>query len=389
LHQLLTDVQRTRYEEFTQFVASNVEPHAALWEQQQQLPLDVVARMASAGFLGASLPVEFGGQGWDFVTFGLLNEAFGKASSSLTGVLTVQAMVAMALVKWGTKSQKAEWLPRLASGDLIASIALTEPTGGSALRAMQTRYSWSPARDSLRLNGTKRWISCAQQAGVYLVYGQLDGQPVACLVPRESVGLSVKPITDLMGFRAAGLAQLDFDNVELPAANIVGKPGFGLSHVAQVSLHHGRISTACSALGLLRGCFEESIAHASQRRIESQSVGEFGMIRTLIARMGTDLAAASGVCYLACRAEDDRDPQSFTNALIAKYFTSQAAVRAASDAVQIRGASGCHESSPTARYYQNAKIMEIIEGTTQIHEELLGSIFVHQAGLLARSSGTV
>jgi alkylation response protein AidB-like acyl-CoA dehydrogenase len=373
---LLSKEQQARYAEFKQFVAAHVEPFADDWEREQALPGEVIASMASAGYLGATLPCEYGGQGWDVVTFGLLNEAFGTGSSSLTSVLTVQAMVSMALLKWGTRQQKADWLPRLASGEVIAAFALTEPGAGSALQTLTTAFSRSPESEYLTLNGTKRWITCAQIAGVFLVFGKLDQQPIACLVPRESPGLSIKPIRELMGFRAAGLASLTFDQVEVPVANIVGRAGFGFTHVVPVGLQYGRISTACSALGLLRGCFEESIAYAAQRRIGDRSVGELGMIRTLIARMGTDLQAATLLCLNACRSEDEHAAQAFEDALMAKYFASRAAVQAASDAVQIRGASGCHESSPTSRYYRGAKIMEIIEGTTQIHEDLLGKILM-------------
>ena len=128
---------------------------------------------------------------------------------------------------------------------------------------------------------------------------------MACVVPRDTPGLHVEPISDLMGFRAAGLAEVHFHDVEVPSANVVGKPGFALSHVAPVGLHYGRISTACSALGLLRGCFEESIAHATARKVGDKTVGEMGMIRSLIARMGADLEAGSLLCHNACRAEDE------------------------------------------------------------------------------------
>ena len=160
----------------------------------------------------------------------------------------------------------------------------------------------------------------------------------------------------MMGFRAAGLAEIHFHDVEVPSANLVGKPGFALSHVAPVALHYGRISTAWSGLGLLRGCFEESIAHAATRKIGNNTVGDIGMIRSLIARMGTDLAAGSLLCHSACRAEDDHLPEVVEKTLMAKYHTSRAAVRAAVDAVQIRGASGCHESSRVSRYYRDAKL---------------------------------
>jgi alkylation response protein AidB-like acyl-CoA dehydrogenase len=289
-------------------------------------------------------------------------------------------MVSMALLKWGTAEQKRKWLPPLAKGEMIGAFALTEPGAGSAIQSLVTEFTQNSEGHRLILNGTKKWISCAQFAAVFLVFGTLGGRSVACVVPRETPGLRVEPISDLMGFRAAGLAQVHFQDVEVPSANLVGKPGFALSHVAPVGLHHGRISTACSALGLMRGCFEESIAHAAVRKIGDKTAGYIGMIRSLIARMGTDLEAGSFLCHNACRADDDHLPEVFEKTLMAKYFTSRAAVRAASDAVQIQGASGCHGSSPVSRYYRDAKIMEIIEGTTQIHEDILGKIFVDQAG---------
>jgi alkylation response protein AidB-like acyl-CoA dehydrogenase len=342
--------------------------------------------MAKAGYLGATLPDDYGGRAWDVVTFGLLNEAFGRGSSSLTSVLTVQAMVSMAIVKWGTAPQRQTWLPRLASGETLAAIALTEPGAGSNLQALTTSFHRRAGGDVLVLSGSKCWITCGQLAKLFLVFGKLAGQPVACLVPSNARGVVVDPIRDLMGFRAAGLARLRFEDVEVSLDDVVGKAGFAFSHVAPVALHYGRISTACSALGLLRACFEESVAYAAQRKIGDRALGEFGMIRSLIARMGTELQAASLLCVSACRSEDERAAEAFEDALAAKYFTSRAAVQAASDAVQIRGASGCHDSSPTSRYYGAAKIMEIIEGTTQIHEDLLGQIYLGRRGGLGALS---
>jgi len=380
MQHLLSDAQRARYAEFKKFVGLNVAPFAEVWDREQKIPGAMLDSVAKAGYLGCSLPAEYGGQGWDIVTFGLLNEALGRGSSSLTGALTVQSMVSMAVLKWGTEAQKRRWLPSLATGEVIGGFALTEPVAGSAIQSLMTQFTQSSGGESLILDGNKKWITCGQMAGVFLVFGTLGGRSVACLVPREAAGLEVEPIRDLMGFRSAGLAQLTFRHVVIPSANIVGKPGFGLSHVAPVGLHYGRISTACSALGLLRGCFEESIAYAATRKVGDKTVGDIGMIRSLIARMGTNLEAGGLLCHNACQSEDSHVPEAFERVLTAKYFTSRAVGSAASDAVQIMGASGCHESSPVSRYYRDAKIMEIIEGTTQIHEALLGKVFVGQAG---------
>jgi alkylation response protein AidB-like acyl-CoA dehydrogenase len=383
---LLTESHQTKRDEFRAFAATELRPCAAQWDREQRPPDGVVAKLGSAGYLGGLIPREHGGQGWDAVTFGLLNDALGRESSAVTGLVTVQTMVSSALVKWGSPAQKAEWLPLLASGERIAAFAITEPGAGSALRSMTTQFTQEADDRCLVLNGRKRWITWGQRADVFLVFGMLGQQSVACLVPRDAPGLAVEPITDLMGFRAAGLAQLEFRDVALPRSSMVGRAGFALSHVASVGLHYGRMSTACSALGLLRGCLEESVAYAVKRRVGEKSVGDLGMIRSLIARMGTDLEAGSLLCHNACVAEDDHRSEVFEQILMAKYFTSRAAVRGASDAVQIQGAAGCHDSSPVARYYRDAKIMEIIEGTTQIHEDMLGKIFLAKTGGVGRDT---
>lgn len=370
----MTDGQPRRRDEFEDFVRRQVAPFASQWDQDQRIPDSAISALAQAGYLGGLLPLDYGGQGWDAVCFGLLNEVLGQGSSSLTGVVTVQTMVTMALLKWGTPEQKRHWLPALASGELIGGFALTEPGTGSDLKSITT--SFTQTASGYVLNGSKKWISCGQFADVFLVFGKLGEHSMACLLPRETPGLRVQPITDMLGFRSAGLAQLFFDDVPVPASNVVGKPGFALSHVAPLGLHYGRLSTACSALGLVNGCFEESIKYASMRQLGNKIVGDRGMIRSLIARMGTDLEATRLLCHSACRAVDQRLPEAIEKMLMAKYAASTAAVRAATDAVQIRGASGCHESSCVARYYRDSKIMEIIEGTTQVHADILGRMFV-------------
>jgi alkylation response protein AidB-like acyl-CoA dehydrogenase len=374
----LTGEQSKRYAEFQEFAAANVEPFAGEWDRAQEIPDSTVAQLGRTGYLGANIPREFGGQGWDAVTFGLLNEALGRYDSAFTGIVTVQSMISAALLKWGTSEQRMKWLPPLAKGEMLGAFALTEPGAGSDIQSMTTEFRRAGSGDDLILSGEKKWITSSQKAGVFLVFGKLDQKPIACLVPRNGEGFEIEPIKDLMGFRAAGLAQLRFHDVRIPAANIVGKPGFALSHIAPVGLQYGRISTACSSLGLLRGCFEESTAYAVSRKVGDHRVGDFGMIQSLIANMGANLEAAKLLCWSACRAEDDGLPETYTKIFIAKYFTSRAAVQAASDAVQIRGASGCHESSPTARFYRGAKIMELIEGTTQVYEFILGKGFVHE-----------
>lgn len=379
---LLTAEQKNRYTEFKNFIKSNVEPYAAKWDQNQEMPDDFLTLLANSGYLGSNIPAEFGGKGWDFVTFGLLNEAVGRGISSLTDLLTIQAMVSMSLLKWGSKDQKNKWLNPLAKGEIIGAFALTEPKVGSAIQNLETNFR--KQGDKYILNGKKRWTSYGEKAYLFLIFGKDGDKSIAALITKDTPGLDITPLKNMMGFKAAHMAQLSFHEIEIPETDIVGKPGFALSHVASIGLHYGRISTACSALGLLRACFEESILYASSRKIGNKLVGDEGMIRSLIARMGTDLHAGSLLCYSACKAEDEHTPDVYEKVQMAKYFTSRAAVKAASDAVQIRGASGCHESSPVARYYRDSKIMEIIEGTTQVHERMLGKTFVDKANKLKK-----
>ena len=376
---LLSEEEEARYGAFKEFVALHVEPFAEAWDREERIPQSAISRLGEAGHLGLTMPRQYGGQGGNTVTFGLLNEAVGRGSSSLTDVITCQAMVSTALLKWGTTEQKGRWLPSLAKGLAVGAFALTEPGAGSDTQALVTEYVPTSGDGELILNGRKKWISCAQFADIFLVFGRLGERSVAGVVGRGAPGFRIEPIRELLGFRAAGLAELHFDNVRVPAADIVGRPGFGLSHVAAVGLHVGRISTACSGAGLLRGAVEESVACAARRTVAGQPVGDLGMIRSLITRMGIDSEAARLLCMSACEAEDNRRPDAFEKALMAKHFTSRAAMRAAADAVQICGASGCHSSSPVSRFYRDAKILEIIEGTTQIHEQLLGKMLVDRA----------
>ena len=183
MHDFLTSPQQSRQHEFREFARRQVEPRAAAWDRAEQIPADVVAQLAGAGFLGSTIPARYDGQGWDTVTFGLLHEAIGRSSPALNDLLTVQAMVSMTIVKWGTDAQKARWLPPLARGEIIGAYALTEPGGGSALQSLQTKFVEAGHGNRFHLTGHKTWISFGQTAGVFLVIGNLGAAPLACLVP--------------------------------------------------------------------------------------------------------------------------------------------------------------------------------------------------------------
>ncbi|MBL0743058.1 acyl-CoA dehydrogenase family protein [Chryseolinea lacunae] len=374
----LDQAQRDRYREFSDFVNDNVTPYAGDWDLHQQMPRDVIRAIGREGYFGAIVPEALGGKAWDFVTFGLLNEAFGRGSSSLTVLFTVQNMVATCLLKWASAKQVAKWIPPMAKGDIVASFALTEPNVGSDIQSIGTQFE--SHGDMLVLNGTKRWITFAGIADIYLVFGKLNGRPIACVVEKDMPGVEVTPIRDMLGFKACHLAQLDFHDVQIPAANVIGKAGFALSHIAPLGLHYGRLSTAFSSVGLIRAAMETSIKRASTRVVSHATLNNISSIRAVITEMGISYDTSLMMCLNAATAEDNRSLQAIEKTILAKYVASRNAVSAASQAVVISGAHGCHEeSSPTARFYRDAKIMEIIEGTTQVLQNVLGNYYVNRA----------
>lgn len=375
--QLLTEKHKERYARFCAFVKEHVEPFAGDWDRKQGVPLDVVRKCGQEGFLGGIIPAAQGGGGWDTPSFGLLNEAFGAASSSLCGLYTVQTMVAMTLVRWGSVDQQARFLPSMAKGEIIASFALTEPNVGSDIQAVQTTFVHQGAEDAeYVLNGTKKWITFSGLADIFLVFGKdTEGRSMSCIVRKGTPGVKVTPLKNMLGFRGAHLSQIEFDNCPVRLEDLVGKPGLVMSYVAPYGLHYGRISTAWSSLGLLRACVENSATYASRRYAFKVPIMDHGMIRRMVTDMVVDLEAARYLCFGAAVAEDNHLPDAMEKTLVAKLFSSQAASRASAGTVQIMGAAGCHEENTVARFYRNARIMEIIEGTSQVLQKALGKSF--------------
>ncbi|MDQ1350655.1 MAG: Acyl-CoA dehydrogenase [Acidobacteriota bacterium] len=375
-HRLLTEEQKNLYRGFCAFVKEHVIPFDKVWDREQGVPREVMKQCGEAGFVGGIIPKEYGGGGWDTVTFGLLNEAFGAASSSLCALFTVQTMVAMTLAKWGTDEQKNQWLHPMAKGEIIASFAMTEPKVGSDIQAVETTFTSKGAGDIFLLNGTKKWITLSATADIFLVFGKdPEGKSMAGIIRSTAPGVTIKPLKDMLGFRGAHLSQIEFENCEVHQVDLVGKPGLVLPYVAPLGLHFGRISTAWSSTGLLRACLETSATYASERRQFQAQIMDHGAIRQIITDMGADLEAARLLCLNACMAEDTHSPDAIEKVLLAKYFASRAAARAAADTVQIMGAAGCHEENPAAHLYRNAKVMQIIEGTDQVLQKVLGKSF--------------
>jgi alkylation response protein AidB-like acyl-CoA dehydrogenase len=365
-----------RYKKFREFVTEFVEPEACNWDASGRMPQSIIDRIGEAGFFGALIPQKYGGQGWDYTTFGLLNEAFGRGSSSLTVLFTVQNMVASSILKWGTEAQINQWVRPIAAGEKIAAFAITEPNVGSDISAVETTLTRSG--DKLLVSGTKVYITFAGLADYYLVFGYLGSQSVACIVEKNMPGVRVTPLKDMLGFKSCHLARIDFDEVEISADNIIGKPGFGISHVAPVGLHCGRLSTAFSAAGLTRACLESAISRAAHRKVAGKGIEAFDSVRAVIADMGVAYESGLLFCLNAARACEEKSLTAVEQTITAKYVASKSSVSAADKAMQVCGAHGCNGAlSPVSRYYRDARIMEIIEGTSLVLQGVMGNYFLH------------
>jgi glutaryl-CoA dehydrogenase (non-decarboxylating) len=351
---------------FRDFVDEHLAPFADEFHRTQSTPPEIVQKLAEQGYLGLSIPEQFGGGGGDLVTLGLLAMELGRGCSSIRSLLTVHSMVAHAILRWGSKEQKETWLPRLARGERIAALALSEPDVGSDANAVKTRIADDGG--DLVVNGRKTWITYGQMANLFLVFGRAADGPVAVLIERERAGFASEPIFDMLGIRASMTATLRIEECRVPGANLVGRRGLGISHVAGAALDLGRYTVACGCAGILEACLEASVAYTNTREQFGVLLKEHQLVRRMVSDMVTDHHAARLLCLEAGRLRDMRDPGALAATSIAKYFASTAAMRAASNAVQIHGANGCSASYPLQRYMGDAKIMEIIEGSTQIQQ---------------------
>ncbi|HEX2091037.1 MAG TPA: acyl-CoA dehydrogenase family protein [Longimicrobiaceae bacterium] len=352
-------------EGFRAFVDREIAPFAGEWDRAERTPAETIRRVAEVGYLGALLPREVGGAGMDTVTFGVLNEELGRGCSSIRSLLTVHSMVAFTVHRWGSRAQKERWLGLLARGETVAAFGLSEPGAGSDPSAIETEAA--PDGDGYVLRGRKKWTTYGQVADLFLVFARSEGKPVALLVERETPGLTVQPLRGITGTRASMLAELRFDGCRVPRENRVAGPGFGIG-VALSALEVGRFSVASGCVGILQACLEASLAYASERVQFGAPLREHQLVQRMITDMATELRAARLLCRRAAELRDAGDPSAPEEIFVAKYFASTAATRAALDAVQIHGANGCTEEYPVERYLRDTRVMEIIEGSTQIQQ---------------------
>jgi alkylation response protein AidB-like acyl-CoA dehydrogenase len=302
----------------------------------------------------------------DPITYGLLTAEMARGCSSVRSLLTVHDMVSLTVARWAKEAVKERYLGDLATGRLLAALALSEPEVGSD--AARARTTARRDGDCFLLDGCKKWITFGQIADLFLVLAQLDGQPTAFLVPADAPGLCRIPNEVVMGTRASRLAEVHFDSCQVPEDHLLGRPGFGFSHVVTHALDHGRYSVAWGAVGVAEACLEACRSYTSSREQGGKLLRDHQLVRRLLTNMIADSRAARLLCYRAGSLRRSRDPGAAAETMIAKYFTSRVATRCANDAVQLHGANGMTELYPVARLLRDAKVLEIIEGSSQIQQ---------------------
>ena len=362
----LTLEQQEKQQAFKSFISTTVLPYADTYDREEYTPPELIEKIAEAGYLGALIPKQWHGREMDMITFGLLNEELGCGCSSLRSLLTVHSMVAHAILRWGSKPQKEHWLPKLATGEVIGAFGLSEPNVGNDAKSVETTAELRG--DAYILNGVKKWTTYGQIADLFLIFAQSNGQISAFLVTRDTPGLQTKPLYGMLGTRASMLAELHLNDCHVAKEMLIGGRGFGLASVAQSSLDIGRYSVAWGCVGLAQRCLELSLEYASTRKQFGVYLREHQLVQQMLADMITQIKAARLLCLQAGHSKTIGTPETIMETWIAKYFASTTATKVANNAVQIHGANGCSADSSVQRYLRDAKIMEIIEGSTQIQQ---------------------
>jgi len=349
------------------FAAEVVSPKVREMDEAQQFFPGLIKQLAELGLMGIEIPEEFGGSGGSFFESILAVEALSAVDASVGLVVDIQNTLCVnSFLRWGSIAQRNEWLPRLASG-MICSYALSEAGSGSDAFAMEARATKTSG--GYRLDGRKLWISNAREAGVFLVFANLNPEAgyrgiTAFVVEAGTPGLKVGRKEDKLGIRASSTCEVLLEDCHIPAENLFGEEGKGYKIAIEV-LNEGRIGIGAQMLGLAQGAWNHAARYAQQRKQFGKAIAEFQAVQFLLAEMATEIEAARLMVYNAARRKDAGLP-FVTEAAMTKYFVSQVAERVASQCVEIFGGNGYVRDYPAEKYFRDAKIGKIYEGTSNM-----------------------
>ncbi|MGW6774389.1 acyl-CoA dehydrogenase family protein [Streptomyces sp. NPDC055037] len=370
----LSDEHEAVRELAADFVDRAITPYAADWDRRESVDRGIVAKLGALGFLGLTVPEEYGGSGGDHFAYCLVTEELGRGDSSVRGIVSVSlGLVAKSIAAWGDEEQKRAWLPGLTSGRTLGCFGLTESGTGSDAGSLATRA----VRDGgdWRINGSKMFITNGTWADVVLLFARTNDAPghrgvSAFLVPADSPGLTRRELHGKLGLRGQATAELTLEDVRVPATALLGPEGKGFS-LAMSALAKGRMSVAAGCVGIARAALEAAVGYAGEREQFGRSIAHYQLVQELISDIAVDVDAAR---LLTWRVADliDRGEEFATAASKAKLFASEAAVRAANNALQVFGGYGYIDEYPVGKLLRDARVMTLYEGTSQIQKLIIG-----------------
>jgi alkylation response protein AidB-like acyl-CoA dehydrogenase len=367
----LSDDQRQIGALAAEIAQREIAPHIARWDRDHTFPRELFGKLSDAGIMGILVSEQHDGVGAGYVAYALAIEELARVDAGTACTVSVHSMICAVIGKLGTQAQKDRWLPALASGDAIAAFALTEPDVGSD--ATQVRASAKTVPGGYVLNGRKQWCTnggfSAVTMGMFRTGGSGAKGVSAFLIDNTVPGIVVEKVTEKLGIHTSNTVDLAFDDVHVPADALLGVEGEGFVN-AMSTLAGGRIGIAAQATGILAACLDESVKFAKERIAFGKPIGAFEGVSFKIAQMAMDLDAARLLVYRAASLADAGKPFA-TEASKAKLFASTAARRHASEALQIHGGYGYTTEFPVERYYRDAKITEIYEGTSEIQHIII------------------
>lgn len=366
----LTSEQQLIKETIREFVREELAPRAAEADETQTFPEKIWDSLAELGFTGLTVPEKYGGFDADQLTYSLINEELAVGDLSLATALSVHCLATSCIRKFGNEDHKKEWLPKMNDGRPVGAFALSEPDAGSNPAAMKTEARREG--DEYVINGTKQWITNGERAGVIILFAKTDRDDpetiTQFLVPKETDGLSVGKKEDKLGLRASDTTTLTFEDARLPVENQLTPVGKGLKS-ALSTLTGGRIAIASQSVGLAQAALDDAIEYANDREQFGEPIIEHQAVAHKLADMQTDVQAARLLTRDAARKnEENVDPLA---ASMAKYFASETAEAVARDAVQIHGGYGFTKDFDVERYYRDAKVTTIYEGTSEIQKDII------------------
>jgi alkylation response protein AidB-like acyl-CoA dehydrogenase len=370
----LADEQRLVRETARAFTDNEIVERARENDRNEHFDLELVAKMAAQGYLGAIVPREYGGAGLDYLTYGLVVEEIGRGCSAMRTVISVQtSLVCSAILRWGTEEQKHRYLPKLCSGEWLGCFALTEPDTGSDAANQRTRAR--KRNGGWVINGAKMFISLGNNAKVALVFAQTDPElghrGLGCfLVDTDQPGFQPQPIHHKMGLRGSDTAAISLDDVEAPDEAMLGGVGDGFK-VAMSALDSGRYSVAAGCVGICQGCVDASVRYSKEREQFGRPIASFQLVQAMIANMVVETDAARMLVWRAGYLKDSGKPNT-TETSIAKLYATEAAIRSANTAIQVHGGSGYVDDYPVERYLRDVRVTTLYEGTSQIQQLIIG-----------------